>query len=68
MGQCAKVYFQSNGDNKWEEKSTAGKRSCQEGSVNNTMKNKQKYTLTHERNCPWPGVHFRVRKDETIEY
>jgi hypothetical protein len=29
-----------------------GKRSCQEGSVNNTMKNKQKYTLTHERNCP----------------
>jgi len=23
-----------------------------EGSMNNTMKNKQKYTLTHERNCP----------------
>jgi len=22
------------------------------------MKNKQKYTLTHERNCPWLGVHF----------
>ena len=52
MGQCAKVYFQSNGDNKWEEKSTAGKRSSQEGSVNNTMKNKQKYTLIHEKNCP----------------
>ena len=26
--------------------------------MNNTMKNKQKYTLTHERNCPWLGVHF----------
>ena len=22
------------------------------------MKNKLKYTLTHERNCPWLGVHF----------
>ena len=52
MGQCAKVYFQSNGDNKWEEKSTAGKGSCREGSVNNTMKNKQKFTLIHEKNCP----------------
>jgi len=27
-------------------------KSCQEGSVNNTMKNKLKYTLTHEKNCP----------------
>ena len=24
MRQCAKVYFQSNGDTKWSEKSTAG--------------------------------------------
>ena len=38
-----------------------GKRSCQEGSMNNTMKNKQKYTLTLERNCPWLGVHFKVK-------
>ena len=52
MGQCAKVYFQSNGDNKWEEKGTTGKRSSQEGIVNNTMKNKQKYTLIHEKHCP----------------
>ena len=52
MKQCAKVYFQSNGDSKWAEKSTAGKRSYQEASVNNTMKNKQKYTLIHEKNCP----------------
>ena len=52
MKQCAKVYLQSNGDTKWIEKSTAGKRSCQEGIVNNTMKNKQKYTLIHEKNCP----------------
>ena len=29
-----------------------GKRSCQEGSVNYTMKNKLKYTLIHKRNCP----------------
>ena len=52
MKQSAKVCLQSNGDTKWIEKSTAGKRSCQEGSVNNTMKNKQKYTLIHEKNCP----------------
>ena len=26
------------------------------------MKNKLKYTLTHERNCPWLGVHFKVKK------
>ena len=52
MKQCAKVYLQSNGDTKWIEKITAGKRSCHEGIVNNTMKNKQKYTLIHEKNCP----------------
>jgi len=28
--------------------------------MNNTMKNKQKYTLTHEKNCPWLGVHFSL--------
>ena len=52
MKQCAKVYLQSNGDTKWAVKGTTGKRSCQEGIVNNTMKNKQKYTLIHEKNCP----------------
>ena len=52
MRQCAKLYFQSNGDTKWAEKSTAGKGSCREVSVDNTMKNKQKYTLIHEKNCP----------------
>ena len=52
MRQCAKLYFQSNRDTKWAEKSTAGKGICREGSVNNTMKNKQKYTLIHEKNCP----------------
>ena len=49
MRQCAKLYFQSNRDTKWAEKSTAGKGSCRKGSLNNTMKNKQKYTLIHEK-------------------
>ena len=52
MRQCAKLYFQSNRDTKWAEKSTAGKGSCRKRSVNNTMKNKQKFTLIHEKNCP----------------
>ena len=52
MRQCAKLYFQSNADTKWAEKSIAGKGGCREGSVNNIMKNKQKYTLIHEKNCP----------------
>ena len=52
MRQCAKLYFQSNADTKWAEKSIAGKGSCREGSVNNTMKNKQIYTLINEKNCP----------------
>ena len=29
-----------------------GKRSCQEDSMINTMKNKLKYTLTHKKYCP----------------
>ncbi len=29
-----------------------GEEKLPKGSVNNTIKNKQKYTLTHERNCP----------------
>ena len=28
------------------------------------MKNKQKYTLTHEKNCPWLGVHFKLLLEE----
>ena len=35
-----------------------GEWAWQEGIVNNTMKNKLNYTLTHEKNCPWLGVHF----------
>ena len=45
MRQCAKLYFQSNRDTKWAEKSTAGKGSCREGSVNNTMKKQTKIHL-----------------------
>ena len=51
MRQCAKLYFQSNRNTKCAGKSTAGKGSCRKGRVNNTMKNKQKYTLIHEKNC-----------------
>ena len=29
-----------------------GKRCCQKGSMINELKVKQKYTLTHKRNCP----------------
>ena len=29
------------------------------------MKNKLKYTLTHEKNCPWLGVHFSKASYET---
>ena len=32
--------------------------------MNNTMKNKLKYTLTHDINCPWLGVHFTLENYE----
>ena len=35
-----------------------GKRCCQKGCMINELKDKQKYILIHEWNCPWLGVHF----------
>ena len=28
--------------------------------MNNELKDKLKYTLTHKKNCPWLGVHFSI--------
>ena len=33
----------------------------------NTMKNKLKYTLTHEKNCSRLGVHFNTHKTDQVE-